>query len=89
MRKLGRSSLVIASKHPMPEHPLDTLDAELRDGYAVWSHITDDEHPQLVLISAGDIAAHELSTAATATATAIAAARPNPLPAHPRPGMPR
>lgn len=60
---LGRMSLVVASKHPVTEHPLDTLPAELADGYAIWPHLSDDT-PELVLLSAGDVAATELTTAA-------------------------
>ncbi|MFD6398991.1 phosphoketolase [Nocardia sp. NPDC060249] len=60
VRKLGRASLIIASKHPMPEQPRETLDAELADGYAIWPHIADDPHPDLVLVSIGDLAAREL-----------------------------
>ncbi|WP_115061706.1 phosphoketolase, partial [Nocardia otitidiscaviarum] len=64
VRKLGRAALVIASKHRMPEHPRDTLAAELRDGYAIWPHIADTPDPELVLVSAGDVAARELCRAA-------------------------
>ncbi|MGH4022430.1 MAG: hypothetical protein ACRDT0_24970 [Pseudonocardiaceae bacterium] len=66
VRKLGRCSLVISSKHPMPAHPLDTIESELRDGYAIWPHIADDDQPDLVLLSAGDIPARQLTSAAAA-----------------------
>ncbi|MBF6371308.1 phosphoketolase, partial [Nocardia puris] len=63
----------VASKHPMPAHPHTTIDAELRDGYAVWPHIADDLDPEMVLVSIGDIAARELTRAATTiTATRTA-----------------
>lgn len=73
VRKLGRCSLVVASKHPVTDHPLDTLAAEVADGYAVWPHLSDSEHPDLVLLSAGDIAATEL----TATVVRLRAAHPD------------
>ncbi|MBF6215872.1 phosphoketolase [Nocardia puris] len=75
VRKLGRASLVIASKHPMPAHPHTTIDAELRDGYAVWPHIAADPDPEMVLVSIGDIAARELTRAATAITATRPAAR--------------
>ncbi len=75
VRKLGRCSLVIASKHPMPAHPLDTVEDELRDGYAVWPHIADAMHPDLILLSAGDIPTRELTNAAAAVNAACPRAR--------------
>jgi xylulose-5-phosphate/fructose-6-phosphate phosphoketolase len=63
VRKLGRCNLIITSKHPMPDYPLDTVESELRDGYAVWPHLSDDGRPDLVLVSAGDIPARELTSA--------------------------
>ncbi|MGC9667693.1 hypothetical protein ACNTMW_14195 [Planosporangium sp. 12N6] len=71
LRKLDRCSVVIASKHPVPEHPLDTLDVELRDGLAVWPHLTDPESPDLVLAAAGDIAAREMTAAARTLRTRL------------------
>ncbi|MFD4356758.1 phosphoketolase [Nocardia sp. NPDC058518] len=68
VRKLGRASLIIASKHPMPAHPLTTVDEELRNGYAVWAHIAYDPDPELMVVSIGDLAARELSSAATVLA---------------------
>lgn len=59
----GCTSLVVASKHPVTEHPLETLTTELTHGYAIWPHLSD-QHPELVLVSAGDIAATELVAAA-------------------------
>jgi xylulose-5-phosphate/fructose-6-phosphate phosphoketolase len=75
VRKLGRASLIIASKHPMPTHPLNRIEAELRDGYAVWPHIADDPAPELVMVSIGDIAARELTQAASALTTTRPATR--------------
>lgn len=72
VRKLGRASLVIASKHPMPAHPHTTIADELRNGYARWPHIADDPDPDLVAVSIGDIAARELTQAAAT----VTAARP-------------
>lgn len=73
VRKLGRCNIVVASKHAMPRHPLDTVTTELRDGYAIWRHVADHAEPELVLMSAGDIPAREL-IAATGILTA---ARPD------------
>ncbi|MDA8369066.1 MAG: phosphoketolase [Nocardiopsaceae bacterium] len=70
VRKLGRCSLVVSSKHPMPAHPLDTIESELRDGYAIWPHIADDDQPDLILLSAGDLPARQLTSAAAAVKTA-------------------
>ncbi|MFE9328551.1 phosphoketolase [Nocardia sp. NPDC052278] len=75
VRKLGRASLIIASKHPMPAHPHTTVEAELRDGYALWTHIADDPDPEMVLVSIGDIAARELTRAAGAVTATRPAAR--------------
>jgi xylulose-5-phosphate/fructose-6-phosphate phosphoketolase len=75
VRKLGRCSLIIASKHSMPTHLLDTVTAELRDGYAVWPHVADHASPDLILMSAGDIATRELTTAARMITTARPTAR--------------
>ena len=61
-----RCTIVVASKHPMPRHPLDTIAAEVRDGLAVWPHLSDPGEPDLVLAAAGDIPARELSAAAAA-----------------------
>jgi xylulose-5-phosphate/fructose-6-phosphate phosphoketolase len=61
-----RCTIVVASKHPMPRHPLDTIAAEVRDGLAVWPHLSDPGEPDLVLAAAGDIAARELAAAAAA-----------------------
>ncbi|MFI8977208.1 hypothetical protein ACIGO9_30295 [Nocardia asteroides] len=87
VRKLGRASLVIASKLPMPAHPHTTIDAELRDGYAVWPHIADDPDPEIVLVSIGDIAARELVCAATAVTATRPAARLRYLHVHDLTGL--
>ncbi len=59
-------TIVVASKHPMPAHPLDTIATEIRDGLAVWPHVSDTGEPDLVLAAAGDIAARELTPVADA-----------------------
>lgn len=75
LRKLDRCTVVVASKHPMPEHPLDTIDAELRHGLAIWPHLTDPGNPDLVLAAAGDIAAREMTTAARTVRSKLPNAR--------------
>ncbi|MGW4412395.1 phosphoketolase family protein [Nonomuraea sp. NPDC004702] len=64
LRKLGRASIITASKHPLTPHPLTTLDDELRHGAAIWPHLSDAGRPDLVLASAGDVPAHQLSALA-------------------------
>jgi xylulose-5-phosphate/fructose-6-phosphate phosphoketolase len=65
LRKLGRASIITASKHPLTRHPLTTLADELRHGAAIWPHLSDAGRPDLVLASAGDVPAHQLSALAT------------------------
>ncbi|MFF1714389.1 phosphoketolase [Streptomyces sp. NPDC058268] len=66
LRKLDRCTLVIAGKHATVQHPLDTLDAELRHGIATWPHLShpDPDEPDLVLASAGDLPAERLASLA-------------------------
>ncbi|MCX4461157.1 phosphoketolase (plasmid) [Streptomyces sp. NBC_01340] len=66
LRKLDRCTLVIAGKHPTPEHPLETLDEELRHGIATWPHLSHPhgKEPDLVLVSAGDLPAERLTALA-------------------------
>lgn len=64
LRKLGRASIITASKHPLTAHPTATLDDELRHGAAIWPHLTDAGTPDLVLASAGDLPAHQLTALA-------------------------
>ncbi|WP_454314505.1 phosphoketolase family protein [Streptomyces phaeoluteigriseus] len=62
----------MAGKHPTPQHPLDTLDEELRHGIARWPHLShpDPGEPDLVLASAGDLPAERLTTLARRLRTA-------------------
>ncbi len=66
LRKLDRCSIVIAGKHPLGHHPQDTLDEELRHGIAPWPHLSHPAtgEPDLVLVSAGDVPARQLTTLA-------------------------
>jgi xylulose-5-phosphate/fructose-6-phosphate phosphoketolase len=64
LRKLGRASIVIAGKHPLTHHPIEPLDDELRHGAAIWPHLSDPGQPDLVLVSAGDLPAHQLTALA-------------------------
>ncbi|MGV9839135.1 phosphoketolase family protein [Nocardia niigatensis] len=66
VRKLGRCSVILASKHPMPSHPLDSVEHELQHGWAIWPQCGDADDPELILVSAGDIAAREATAAARA-----------------------
>jgi len=68
-RQIGQCNLIVSSKHPTPAFPLDTVESELRDGYSVWSDFSDPGPPELVVVSAGDIAARELTQAARALRT--------------------
>jgi xylulose-5-phosphate/fructose-6-phosphate phosphoketolase len=58
-------NVLVASKHPMPEHPAGPFGEELRHGAATWPHLTADAPPHVVLVSAGDVPARELSLAAS------------------------
>ncbi|MFI5804445.1 phosphoketolase [Streptomyces sp. NPDC051561] len=75
LRKLDRCTLVIAGKHTHTQHPLDTLEEELRHGIARWPHLSDSPagEPDLVLASAGDLPAERL----TALAHRLRAERPD------------
>ncbi|WP_424892250.1 phosphoketolase [Streptomyces sp. XH2] len=74
LRKLDRCTLVIAGKHPLTHHPQDTIEEEIRHGIAPWPHLTHPgtTEPDLVLASAGDLPAHQL----TALARRLRARRP-------------
>ncbi|WP_067479472.1 phosphoketolase [Actinomadura hibisca] len=58
-----QANVLITSKHPLPQHPDSTLDHELAAGIALWPHLSTSAS-QIVLASAGDIAARELTAAA-------------------------
>ncbi|MFE5159048.1 phosphoketolase [Streptomyces sp. NPDC056697] len=60
-----RVNFLITDKHPGPSFPPAPFRDELTDGAAVWPHLSHRGLPNLVLASAGDIPARELSTAAT------------------------
>ncbi|KAB7835773.1 phosphoketolase [Streptomyces mobaraensis] len=74
LRKLDRCTLVIAGKHPLTHHPHDTIEEEIRHGIAPWPHLSHPgaTEPDLVLASAGDLPAHQL----TALARRLRAQRP-------------
>ncbi|MFK0142649.1 phosphoketolase family protein [Streptomyces murinus] len=63
---LGRANFLIADKHHTLTFPPDTLHEELSSGAAIWPHLSTPglECPDIVLASAGDVAARELSAAA-------------------------
>ncbi|MEU0741168.1 phosphoketolase [Streptomyces sp. NPDC006134] len=69
-----RANFLIADKHHTLTFPPDTFREELTCGAAIWPHLStpSPQPPDIVLASAGDIAARELSAAASN----IAAARP-------------
>lgn len=48
-------NLVITGKHNRTLHPEDSLDEERSRGLAVWSHLSDDDEPDLTIVTAGDI----------------------------------
>ncbi|WP_439681579.1 phosphoketolase [Embleya sp. MST-111070] len=66
LRKLDRCTLLVTGKHPLTRHPTDTLETELRHGIARWPHLSDPGEPDLVLASAGDLPAHQLTALAGA-----------------------
>lgn len=58
-----QTNVLIASKHSLPHHPTNTLETELATGIALWPHLSSDD-PHIVLVSAGDVPARELTAAA-------------------------
>ncbi|MFI8943254.1 phosphoketolase [Streptomyces syringium] len=66
LRKLDRCTVITASKHPLSHHPQDTLDEEIRHGIAPWPHLSHPAggEPDLVLVSAGDLPARQLTSVA-------------------------
>lgn len=59
-----RVNFLVTDKHPGPSFPPDPFREELTVGAAVWPHLTHHGRPNLILASAGDVPARELSTAA-------------------------
>ncbi|MFE9308174.1 phosphoketolase [Streptomyces sp. NPDC006706] len=70
-----QANFLLADKHHTLAFPPDTFREELTSGAAIWTHLStpSPEHPDIVLASAGDVAARELSAAAGQ----LAAARPD------------
>ncbi|MER6524524.1 phosphoketolase [Streptomyces sp. NPDC001508] len=60
-----RVNFLITDKHPGPAFPPDPFRDELTDGAAVWPHLSHHGRPHLILASAGDIPARELTAAVT------------------------
>lgn len=56
-------NILVAGKRPLPAHPIDTREEELRHGLAIWPHVGDVGEPDLVLAGAGDLPAAVLTTA--------------------------
>lgn len=75
LRKPDRCTLVVAGKHPVPEHPRDTLPDELWHGLAIWPHLSDTGPPDLVLAAAGDVPVREMAAAVPLVRTAMPHAR--------------
>ncbi|KOU43633.1 phosphoketolase [Streptomyces sp. WM6378] len=70
-----QANFLIADKHHPLTFPPDTFREELTNGAAIWPHLSapGSESPDIVLASAGDVAAREVSAAAGR----LAAARPD------------
>ncbi|MFD3662807.1 phosphoketolase [Streptomyces sp. NPDC058659] len=68
-----RANFLLADKHHTLTFPPDTFREELTRGAAIWPHQSTPGRPDIVLASAGDVAARELSAAADR----LAAARPD------------
>ncbi|QDL73819.1 phosphoketolase [Streptomyces malaysiensis subsp. malaysiensis] len=60
-----RVNFLITDKHPGPSFSPAPFRDELTDGAAVWPHLSHRGLPDLVLASAGDVPARELTSAAT------------------------
>lgn len=57
LRSTGQVNIILAGKHSTTSYQRDTLEAERRDGIAVWHHVSDLGEPDLTLVCAGDLAA--------------------------------
>ncbi|MCZ1008436.1 phosphoketolase [Streptomyces lydicus] len=73
----GQANFLIADKHHTLTFPPDTLREELTNGAAIWPHLSTagSDNPEIVLASAGDVAARELSAAASQLADVHPGAR--------------
>lgn len=60
----GHCNILVAGKHPIPPQPQETLFEEIRTGAAIWPHLTQPGPVDLVVASAGDVPAREMSQAA-------------------------
>ncbi|WP_241779852.1 phosphoketolase [Streptomyces natalensis] len=60
-----RVNFLITDKRPGPSFPPDPFRDELTHGAAVWPHLGHHGRPDLILASAGDVPARELSAACT------------------------
>lgn len=67
-----RANFLIADKHHTLTFPPDTFREELTCGAAIWPHLSTPgpQRPDIVLAPAGDVAARELSAAASNIAAA-------------------
>ncbi|MEU5903756.1 hypothetical protein ABZ780_05205 [Micromonospora sp. NPDC047467] len=63
LRSKNQTNVLVADKHSGIEHPTSTINAELANGLAVWPHLSHAGRPHIILASAGDIAAEQLSVA--------------------------
>ncbi|MET8027692.1 hypothetical protein [Streptomyces avermitilis] len=54
---VDRVNLIITGKHNRTHHPEGYLAEEQNRGLAVWSHLSDDDEPDLTIVTAGDIPA--------------------------------
>ncbi|GAA3138168.1 xylulose-5-phosphate/fructose-6-phosphate phosphoketolase [Kribbella aluminosa] len=54
---VARVNLVVAGKHSRTAHPADTIKEECERGLAIWPQLSDDEEPDLTVVTAGDIPA--------------------------------
>ncbi|MGW3031236.1 phosphoketolase family protein [Streptomyces sp. NPDC001178] len=57
LNSVDHVNLVVAGKHIRTLHPEDSLREEQSRGLAVWSHLSDDDDPDLTIVTAGDIPA--------------------------------
>ncbi|MED7824701.1 phosphoketolase family protein [Streptomyces chiangmaiensis] len=54
---VDRANLIITGKHSRTPHPEGYLAEEQSRGLAVWSHLSNDDEPDLTIVTAGDIPA--------------------------------
>jgi xylulose-5-phosphate/fructose-6-phosphate phosphoketolase len=61
----GRVNIVIAGKHDAARFAVDTLEAEIVEGLAMWPQLSDPGEPDLTIVTAGDLPARTVAGCVT------------------------